>query len=267
MKAFEEDVRSPSFSAPTQAFPTSPKLQVRWAQTPEEVLQAQRLRYEVFVEEMGASPEAPPGTPAGHEADLFDPYCEHLLVTATTGDEELPLVVGTYRVLTPQAASVVGGLYTDQEFDLVRLHRLRPRMAELGRSCVHPQWRCGSVMLILWGQLMGFMQRNGLEFMVGCVSVGMRDGGHVAASLWRNLRQTALASEDRLVSPRLPLPLQSLRSDLKPQVPALMRGYLNCGAKVLGPPAWDPAFSTADFPMMLALADMPAHYRRRLGRA
>jgi len=66
-------------------------------------------------------------------------------------------------------------------------------MVELGRSCVHPDWRCGGVILALWGALGEFMSRNGLQTMIGCASVAMRDGGHVAASLWEQLRRTHLA--------------------------------------------------------------------------
>jgi putative hemolysin len=140
-------------------------------------------------------------------------------------------------------------------------------MAELGRSCIDPRWRTGGVILLLWTQLLQFMQRNRLDLMIGCASVPMHDGGHAAASLWEQLRSTHLAPEQRLVQPRLPLPLQQLRSDLPVQPPALIKGYLACGARVLGAPAWDPDFGCADLPMMLDLADLPASYRRRFGIA
>jgi putative hemolysin len=61
-------------------------------------------------------------------------------------------------------------------------------MVELGRSCVHPDWRSGGVILALWGALAEFMHRNALDTMVGCASISMRDGGHCAASLWTQLR-------------------------------------------------------------------------------
>ena len=61
--------------------------------------------------------------------DLFDDYCEHLLVL----DEASQAVIGTYRVLTPAQAQRVGGTYSDTEFDLTRLRGLRSRMVELGR--------------------------------------------------------------------------------------------------------------------------------------
>ena len=135
-------------------------------------------------------------------------------------------------------------------------------MVELGRSCVHPDWRSGGVILALWGALGEFMARNGLETMIGCASIGMRDGGHVAASLWEQLRRTHLASIEWRVRPRLALPVEELRRDLPVELPPLIKGYLRCGATLLGAPAWDPDFGTADLPLMMRLGDLPARYRR-----
>ena len=172
------------------------------------------------------------------------------------------MVIGTYRVLTPANARRVGALYGEGEFDLTRLRPLRSKMVELGRSCVHPDWRSGGVILALWGALAEFMHRNALDTMVGCASVSMRDGGHFAASLWHQLRQTHLSPIEWRVEPRLALPVNELRSDLDVEAPALIKGYLRCGAKVLGAPAWDPDFNTADLPMLLRIEDLPARYRK-----
>jgi putative hemolysin len=237
--------------------------EVGWARDEDDVRAAQRLRYQVFVTELGARLTLPRGAPAGHDIDVFDAYCEHLLVRSTsTEDGEPGEVVGTYRLLTPAAAKRIGGLYSETEFDLTRLRALRPKMVELGRSCVHPDWRRGGVILALWGALTEFMQRNRLDTMIGCASISMCDGGHVAASLWEQLRRSHLAPVERQVPPRLPLPIADLQRDLCVEAPALIRGYLRCGAQVLGPPAWDPDFNTADLPMMMRMEDMPARYRR-----
>lgn len=238
------------------------RLDVAWARDDEDVRQAQRLRHLVFVEEMGARLSVPQGSPPGHDIDMFDAYCEHLLVRAAGSDGEPGPVVGTYRVLTPAAARRVGGLYSETEFDLTRLRPLRSRMVELGRSCVHPQWRSGGAILALWGALAEFMHRNSLDTMIGCASVSMRDGGHFAASLWQQLSRTHLAPIQWRVEPRLPLPVEELQHDLEVQAPALIKGYLRCGAKVLGAPAWDPDFNTADLPMLLRIEDLPSRYRK-----
>lgn len=245
-------------TAPARALPAkaAESLHTRWAGDEDDVRAAQRLRHAVFVGEMGARIAPPRGTPPGHDADLFDPYCEHLLVCA--GDD----VVGTYRILTPDAARRAGGFYAESEFDLTRLRPLRGTLMEAGRACVHPAWRQGGSVLALWAGLGDFMQRNGLDAMFGCASVGMRDGGHHAADLWRQLAATHLAPIEHQVRPRLPLPVDELATGRAAEAPALLKAYLRCGAKLLGAPAWDPDFGTADLPLMLRLQDLPARYRR-----
>lgn len=236
--------------------------EVVWARHADEVRAAQRLRHDVFVHEMGARLTPPPGTPAEHDVDLFDDFCEHLLVRTLPSEDAPSQVIGTYRVLTPAAAKRAGGYYSDTEFDLTRLRPLRGRLAELGRSCVHADHRSGGVILVLWAELASFMSQNGLDTMVGCASIGMRDGGHAAASLWAQLSQSHLASLEYQVRPRLPLPVDELNQSLEVEPPALIKGYLRCGAKVLGAPAWDPDFNTADLPLLLRLDDLPARYRK-----
>lgn len=245
--------------------PVAKSIVVTWAQHQDEVREAQRLRYQVFALEMGAklSSKVP-----GHDIDLFDDFCEHLLVR----DANTQQVVGTYRVLTPAQARRVGGTYTDTEFDLTRLRHMRERMVELGRSCVHPEHRHGGVIMALWGALFDFMDRNDLDTMIGCATIpmqhqgpqGMVGGGHAAASIWHQIKDKHLASIDLHVRPRLPLPIEQLDGSLHVEPPALIKGYLRLGAKVLGPPAWDPDFNAADLPMLMRAADLPARYRKFL---
>ncbi|ATA55145.1 ornithine-acyl-ACP acyltransferase [Variovorax boronicumulans] len=236
-----------------------PGITVSWARHLDDVRAAQRLRHDVFVGEMGARLTTPL---AGHDIDLFDDFCEHLLVR----DELTGQVIGTYRVLTPAQARRVGSTYSDTEFDLTRLRDLRERMVELGRSCVHAEHRQGGVILALWGALAGFMHRNKLDTMIGCASIPMSHNGvtsgDAAASIWRQLSASHLAPIQYQVQPRLPLPVERLDSALDVEPPALIKGYLRLGAKVLGAPAWDPDFNTADLPMLMRIDDLPARYRK-----
>lgn len=143
---------APTLQRPARST-ASTRLSASWARSEAEVREAQALRYQVFAVEMGARLPVPKGEPAGLDVDLFDPYCEHLLVRAEGEDGEPSPVIGTYRVLTPAAAKRAGGLYSDTEFDLTRLRSLRSRMAEIGRSCVHADHRNGGAIIALWGAL------------------------------------------------------------------------------------------------------------------
>lgn len=239
------------------------RLEVSWAESEEEIRAAQRLRYLVFASEMGACLDVPPGTPAGHDADRFDDFCAHLLVRAHSSRGEPGEVVGTYRVLTPDAARRAGGFYSETEFDMARLASMRPRMLELGRSCIAPRFRTGGTILLLWSAIGEFMYREGLDVTFGCASV---DGGDRAIKLWHQLSASRLAPPERRVTPLRPFDIRKTDGDARVEVPALIKGYLRCGSEVLGPPAWDPDFNAADFPMLMMLSQLPQRHRRHFLR-
>jgi putative hemolysin len=230
------------------------RLQVTWARTEEELREAQRLRFRVFADEMGAHVAGP----AGLDVDSFDAYCDHLLVR----DLDTLKVVGTYRVLPPHQAARIGRLYAESEFDLSRLAHLRPKMVEVGRSCVHPDYRSGGVIMSLWGGLAAYMMHNGYETMLGCASVPMVDGGHFAANLYESLRDSALTSPEYRAFPHTPLPVEELSTGVRVAPPLLIKGYLRLGAKICGAPAWDPDFNCADFLTLFRLSDINARYAR-----
>ena len=255
------------------------QLEVVWARSAAEVRDAQRLRHRVFVEEMGACPVDARAAAAGLDRDRFDHYCDHLLVRLRgDGDGERPGgVIGTYRVLSPAGASRAGGLYGDGEFDLSALAGIRRNTVELGRACVHPAWRSGSVIMTLWSALGQYMLANSLDTMIGCASISLADGGGNARALWQHLRTTHLAAPCWQVRPHHPLRLDvaadvdgtgaATRAHGPVATPPLIKGYLRCGARLLGPPAHDAAFNTADLPMMMRLDDLAPRYRNHfLGR-
>ncbi len=249
-----------------QRVTAAPAFTVDWARCEEDVRAAQRLRYRVFAREMGARLVPPPGTTAGLDVDRFDAYCDHLLVRATDFGDGAGggggAVVGTYRLLSPAQARRAGGYYGDAEFDLRPLAALRPRAVELGRSCVDAGWRHGGVIMVMWTALCRYMVRHQLDTMIGCASISLADGLPAALALWEQLRHTHLAEAPWRVTPWRGLPMSASAPSVRPEAPPLIKGYLRCGARVLGPPALDPAFNTADLPMMLRLAEMAPRYRR-----
>jgi len=234
---------------------SSRNLRVALAQCESEVLAAQKLRYRVFADELGARLES--RTP-GVDRDIFDPYCEHLIVR----DEEAGRIVGTYRILSPEAARRVGGYYSETEFDLTRLAHLRPRVVEIGRSCIDPDYRTGATIALLWQGLARYMQEMRYDYLVGCASVSMADGGHAAASLYRRLVAEHESPPEYRVFPRCPLPLEALRSDLEVATPPLLKGYLRAGAWICGAPAWDPDFNVADLPILMQMNRVEGRYAR-----
>ncbi len=228
-------------------------LSISLARDPATIEDAQRLRFKVFAEELGARL----ASTAGLDIDEFDAYCEHLVVR----DERSLRIVGTYRLLPPHQARRFGKLYTESEFDLSRLDHLRPMMVELGRSCVHRDYRSGPALMLLWAGLARYMRQNQYSHAIGCASVTLADGGRLAASV-RDRTQSNLSSPDYRVFPRLAFPHEQIERLVDAATPPLIRGYLLAGARVCGEPAWDPEFGTADFPMLLSLDQLNPRFAR-----
>lgn len=244
---------------PTRAA-ARPKLTLEMATSTGAVRAAQRLRYQVFAEELGARLAC---REPGLDQDIFDSHCQHLIVR----DEHRNAVVGTYRILTPEAARRVGAYYSESEFDLVRLANLRSGLVEIGRSCIHPDFRSGAVIALLWQGLAEFMRQGGYSHLMGCASISMADGGHNAASLYQQLAVKHLSPLEYRVMPRCPLPLEALDRERPAIVPPLIKGYLRAGAWVCGDPAWDPDFNTADLPILLPMRRLNARHARHFGPA
>jgi putative hemolysin len=222
------------------------RLSVGLAGDAQERRAAQRLRWKVFAEELGAKlHSAEPGI----DQDIFDPYCEHLVVR--DGAE----VVGTYRLLPPEGARRLGLYYSETEFDLIRLRSIRHRIVEVGRSCIAPGYRSGAVIALLWSGLARYMLANGHGYLAGCASTRLA----AAPALERHTEH--LAPVEYRVTPRKRLPA-ALSGSAEQSLPPLVKGYLRAGAWVCGEPAWDPEFDCADFFMLLPIARIEARYAR-----
>jgi len=229
-----------------------PRLTVSLARSREEVKEAQRLRHRVFVDELGACA----GRAGNLERDRYDPFCIHLIVRDQASGE----VVGTYRMLTPERAAAMGCLMAEGEFDLARLAPLRPRIVEVGRACIDADYRCGSIIMLLWSGLAAFTQSRGLSYLFGCATVGWGDRQFDPRAVYERLASRYLAPAEYRVLPRTEPP----RCDgvARSSIPPLLKGYLRAGAWICGEPAWDPEFETADLPVLLPLHRVESRYAR-----
>lgn len=234
----------------------SSRLTLSFASTQEEILEVQRLRYRVFIESGGLDGLS---NHEGLDRDEFDAHCEHLIVR----DSSNLKVVGTYRILGPAAARRIGRFYSEGEFDLQRLSPLRGRMAEAGRACIDPEYRTGAVIMLLWAGLAAYMRREQCEYLVGCASIGLADGGANAMAVCRELMHTHLAPVEYRVTPHLRFVAGEEQKHGGIQVPPLLKGYLRSGAWICGEPAWDSAFDCVDLFLMLPLANLDGRYARR----
>ncbi len=248
----------------------NPALIARISSSEQDILASQRLRYQVFVEELGAT-----GAGVNHaqrlEADEFDPFCEHLiLVDPTRSEAKLEHVVGVYRLLRGEAAAAACGFYSSSEFDLSPLIESGRSLVELGRSCTHPDIRAGAAMFKIWNRLADYVIDNDIEIMFGVASFHGTDAKELLNPLSylhcrhlapKDLRMTAMPQE---VGPMRLIPCGQVdrRAALK-SIPPLIKSYLRLGGFVGDGAFFDFDFNTTDVCLVVDTGNMAEDRRSR----
>ena len=239
----------------------SSNLEVRLAETMEEIDAAQALRYRVFFEEMGATPSAE-ARAARRDRDRFDEYCDHLLVVDHTRGSDSTGVIGTYRLLRRSVAEKNGGFYTATEFDIAPLLNVPGEILELGRSCVEAAYRTRPTMQLLWRGIAKYVFAHDIKIMFGCASLPGTDINELAPALTYlhhfhlappSLRVRALP--ERFVDMNL-LPPDEIDTEAAlakiatratvAALPPLLKGYLRLGALIGEGAVIDHDFNTTD---------------------
>jgi putative hemolysin len=233
-------------------------LSVTLAASLQDVKEAQRLRHRVFIEQLGAQLGARLGK---LERDRFDPFCKHFIVR----DQVTRRVVGTYRILTPDRAAVLGAFMAEREFDLARFAPLRGVLAEVGRACVDAEYRRGSTIMLLWSALAAYARAQRYRFLFGCVSLGL--GAEKVDPYAAYEKVVAhLSPPEYRVFPVTPAPHLEAPSEAPVRLPVLLKGYLRAGAWICGEPAWDPEFQTTELLVLLPLEQVEGRYARHFLR-
>ncbi len=235
---------------------------VRLAGSDDDIAAAQRLRYEVFVEELGGD-----GALVDHEArlerDAFDPFFDHLLVCDETRNGD---VVGVYRLLRDDQAVSAGQFYSEDEYDLTPLRKSGRKLLELGRSCLHRQYRGGAAMFHLWQGLADYVLKHRIDVLFGVASFHGTDAAKLAEPL-SLLHHRHLAPSDLRVRARAFQPMNLLSEDeidrrkAMLQVPALIKAYLRLGGFVGEGAFVDRAFNTTDVCLVMDTARMNERQR------
>jgi len=247
---------------------TKGDLAVRLAAGAGEIAAAQKLRYRVFYEELNARPDA--GAAAARiDADRFDSFCDHLIVTDGSA------LVGTYRLLRQEVAEAHGGFYTQSEFDIAPLIAAHPnlRFLELGRSCVLKPFRTRPVVELLWQGIWNYVRHYRLDVMLGCASLEGTDPGRHAATLTFLAHNRAAPAEWRVRAHthryvemnRLPATSIDAKAALK-QLPPLIKGYLRLGCFIGEGAVIDEEFNTIDVLIVLPVSTIDARYFAHFGQ-
>jgi putative hemolysin len=239
---------------------------VRLAETEEDVAAAQRLRYSVFVEEMGASASDQEHAEK-REFDKFDPYFDHLLLIDTNVEGE-DQVVGVYRLMTGARAKSGIGFYGSSEYDLTKLIEFPRETLELGRSCVAADHRGGAGMSLMWSGLGQFIAEHSIGVMFGVASFHGDDIKPLSQPL-SFLHHKHLAPEDVRVrtleefyAPMNLLPEDQVdKAEAMRQIPALIKAYLRLGGFVGDGAFVDHNFNTVDVCLIMDTQKMVDRYK------
>ena len=240
---------------------------VKLAETPQELLAAQRLRYDVFVRELGGGGDLVDHA-AGLERDRFDPHFDHMILTEKGSDT----VIGVYRLLRDCQARDAGGFYSEAEYDLTVLKSSGRRLLELGRSCLHPAYRGGVAMHCLWAGLADYVAAHRIDILFGVASFHGTDVARLAAPLsllhHRHLAPAALRVRAQSSAfQRMDL-IDEVALDRRAamvQIPSLIKAYLRLGGCVGEGAFIDHAFNTTDICMIMDTAQLTARQAKIYG--
>ena len=228
------------------------------AESLEDLMDCQRLRYLVFNCELGEGLDS--SAHIGLDRDRYDFICDHLMVrNISTGQ-----LVGTYRMQSGFRAKGNLGYYSEQFFDFTPYEGIRAEVLELGRACVHTEFRNSAVLHMLWKGIARYAMSCGARYLLGCSSVTSQDENEGIA-LYEQLREKYLIEPPFRTKPRPEFACRASNASVSaPATPRLFRAYLDVSACLCGPPAIDREFKTIDFLTLIDLQRIPDRLRTRL---
>lgn len=235
---------------------------VKIAETAEELQAALALRYQVFVQELGGHGDLVDHQ-TGIERDHFDPFFDHMMVL----DNSNGVVAGVYRLLRGDQARQAGQFYSEDEYDLSALRRTGRKLLELGRSCLHPDYRGGTAMFHLWSGLADYVERHDIGILFGVASFHGTDPTVLAHQL-SMLRHNHLAPPDLRVRAKTYQPMDLISPDALDRrqamvnTPSLIKAYLRLGGCVGDGAFVDYNFNTTDVCLILDTARLNDRQRR-----
>lgn len=235
-------------------------LVLKQAITEKEIEAALRLRFEVFNLELSEGLQSSYQT--GFDVDEYDDYCDHIIVMDAAKD----IVVGTYRLLPGYKAENGIGYYSESEFEMFNLRRLSGNKLELGRACVHRDYRGSAVLNLMWAGIAQYIENYDIHYLFGCGSIHTINS-NIVSSIYAYFKKNYMAEERFRVYPIKGIPGFNPNAELNKEIiskhiPALLFAYLRLGAKVAGEPAYDEQFGVADFLILLDRGKILDRYKK-----
>jgi putative hemolysin len=243
-----------NFECKVHVYQSAENFILKTAESPFEMKEVLRLRHDVFYKELQDKV-----TSNQMDIDELDNTCDHLLII----DKKSRKIVGTYRLIS---STFSDKFYSEGEFDLSGLLELPGNKLELGRACIHPDFRTGAIINLLWKGIAEYIKKTDTKYLFGCASVNTVDKEQ-AGRILGYLEQKELSSNQYGVKPigKYEAGIEALpvAPTTEKEIPALISSYILAGAKFYGPPALDEDFQCFDFFMMLKVEEMSRLFRRR----
>lgn len=250
---------------------TAGSLQVKLASGEEELRASQVLRYRVFVDECGAKVSAEMNA-VKRDWDEFDPVCDHLLVVEHGAQTQQ--VVGSYRLLRREGMQKIGRFYSASEFDISRIAAHPGPIMELGRSCVHENYRNRAVMQLLWRGIAAYVEHYGIEVMFGCASLhGLDLQAHAGALSYLHHYHAAPGELGMKALPERYVDMNLIAKDELnakrefANLPPLVKGYLRLGGFVGNGAVIDHDYNTVDVGVVVVTQAVSGKYVNRYASA
>lgn len=244
------------FEPKIHVFQSTENFILKTADSPFELRQVLKLRHEIFFKELQGKENE-----SQIDIDEFDSICDHLIII----DKKSSRVIGTYRVISSLFSDK---FYSQGEFGIDELLRAPGNKLELGRACIHKDFRNGAIINLLWKGIFEYVKKTDTKYLFGCASVQTTDPV-LASEILAYLGAKGLTSDEYKIGPT-----EKYRSELldvaphegvEKEVPALIHSYIKAGAKFHGKPALDHDFDCYDYFMLLKIDEMSALFRRRFG--
>ena len=244
---------------------------IKIAEKKSELKKAQALRYSVFYKEKKAKPTISKKI-LKLDYDKIDKFADHLIVLDKNKKGINNKIIGTYRLIRGDIASHFGGFYTSSEFDLTTILNSyeHNQILELGRSCVHQDYRNGTIINLLWKAIAEYVKLYDIKILLGCASFHGTDVMKYTNELSYLRKNFSLPDElsvkslDTKIYPAYP-EIISNNNDLRTfvKLPPLIKAYLRIGGKVSHDCFVDYKFNTIDLCVIVNTNNIDEKYKKK----
>ena len=239
---------------------------IKIAESNFEIKKAQSLRYKIFFKEKKIEKKNFKFL-LQRDYDFYDKISDHLIII-DNNREIRDNVIGTYRLLRGNCAKLYRGFYTEQEFDISNLKKnfSSKDILELGRSCVHPQYRSGIILKLLWQGISNYIKMYKIKILMGCASFHGTNPSKFKdefSLLYKSYRLPEDYDVKSLQSNAISFNKNINHSTILNKLPPLIKGYLRAGGMVSENFYIDKEFETIDYCVIMLIEKIVSRYQNK----